>query len=521
MTHTLIVGSGVAAATIARHLLHAGRGPVTMLEAGPRIPMRSRRIWLDHVMTGEDPYGAGTDPAGDFDNHGEGELVVPGSRLWARGGTTLHWGGWCPRLQPEDFALHEATGRGMDWALRYADLEPYYCEAEAELDVAGDSSEAWPPRSRPYPQPRVEHTAVDRFAMEAFDRLGYAHGHMPIARRVQSKDRPVCLTTGTCRYCPVGAKFSADQTLDRLEGQPGFSLLTGAAVARLHMQSKHVAAGVEYIDASTGRAHRLDADRIILCAGALETPKLLLASQGPHWPLGVGNDSGHVGRHLNTHVRLIAIGWSPRNPRRLAQELDFPTFCSRHFDTPAQQGEGKLFVTIGGPLIEHGSAMSEGASPAAIDARASGESTFLVQGLLEVVPTSDESRVDLAPRAGRFGTARTRLELSWDAASQAVARRHMATLEGILRELEHEPRDLRMGVKGSGRLPYAERADHVTSTCRMSRDPAQGVVDPDLRVHDVDNVFVCSNAVFPSGGAVNPTLTLTALAIRLAESLAS
>jgi choline dehydrogenase-like flavoprotein len=65
------------------------------------------------------------------------------------------------------------------------------------------------------------------------------------------------------------------------------------------------------------------------------------------------------------------------------------------------------------------------------------------------------------------------------------------------------------------------RADHAASTCRMSADAATGVVDPNLRVHGIDNLFVCSNAVFPSLGAINPTLTLTALALRLGDHLNS
>jgi choline dehydrogenase-like flavoprotein len=63
------------------------------------------------------------------------------------------------------------------------------------------------------------------------------------------------------------------------------------------------------------------------------------------------------------------------------------------------------------------------------------------------------------------------------------------------------------------------RADHAACTCRMSSDPSEGVVNKDLQVHGMDNVFVCSNAVFPNLGAINPTLTLTALALRLAHFL--
>ncbi len=520
MERTLIVGSGVAASTIAQRLLATRGHPVTMLEAGPRIAMRSRRAWLDHVTTGQDPYRQGKDVNHDVDNEGEGELRLPGSRLWARGGSTLHWGGWCPRLLPEDFALRSSTGHGVDWPISYDDLEPYYCYAEAHLDVAGDSDDAVPPRSRPYPQPRVEHTMVDRVAMAALDQLGYAYGHMPIARRLRSLGRPTCVTTGTCHYCPVGAKFSGDQVLDELESHPAFTLLTGAAVIRLRMRTRARAAGVEYLDTRTGRRQQLDAERIIVCAGAVETPKLLLASTTTDWPHGIGNDHGHVGLHLNTHMRLRAFGWAPHNPRRLAQELDFPTLCSRHFDCPREQARGKLLITIKGPPVDLGRRMAAGVAPHLVDAATTGQSGFLVQGLLEAVPAADGNRVSLAPGTSRFSTPRTRLHFGWSRRSREAAERHVGHLEQVLRHAGYQPNERRLGDRTAGRYAYAARGDHAISTCRMSHSPDAGVVDSSLRVHGTDNIFVCSNAVFPSGGAANPTLTLTALALRLADHLA-
>ncbi|MEJ7597748.1 MAG: GMC family oxidoreductase [Kofleriaceae bacterium] len=514
----------MAGATIAAHLLERGHGPVTMLEAGPPVAMRDRRTWLDYVTANKEPFEAFADAAQDLENVGDTEITSVQSRLWGRGGSTLHWGGWCPRLQPEDFALYSATGRGVDWPITYDDLEPYYCDAEAVLQISGDSSaDARPRRSRPYPQPAVAWTMVDRLTIAALDRLGYAHGRMPVARNVRpANGQAACTTIGTCLYCPTGARFSADQQLDTLERHGAFRLRTGAAAQRVTMADKQRAAGVEYVDVATGRVKHIAADHVILCAGAIETPKLLLASACVEWPQGVGNDTDHVGRHLQTHPRLTSIGRAARNRSLLAQELEFPTLCSRQFDGPADQATGKMMIRVGGPLIEAGRLIAEGRPREEVEAAVRGENTFLLLGLLELVPTEDrENRIMLAPGRNRFGAARTRIKFHWESQARPVATAQINRLDQILVALGYEPQRSAIGSPPSPGFEFAFRADHALATCRMSATAETGVVDRDLRIHGTSNLFVCSNAVHPTGGCVNPTLTTTALAVRLAEHLAA
>lgn len=112
-TKILIVGSGVAGAVIANELLSKGLGPITMLEAGPTIVMRDKRKWLDLVMAGKPAYASSEDRSEDYVATGQSPWFINGGRLIARGGSTLHWGGWCPRFRPEDFALRSAVGRGL------------------------------------------------------------------------------------------------------------------------------------------------------------------------------------------------------------------------------------------------------------------------------------------------------------------------------------------------------------------------------------------------------------------------
>src|SRR5215468_3985556 len=120
-TNVLIVGSGIAGGLIAEQLLEQGIRPVTMCEAGPHVLMADRRLWLDAITTGQYPYNHLKDTLEDYEAAAEAPAHrwhIEGGRLFARGGSTLHWGGICPRMKPEDFALASSLGRtdlGLDW----------------------------------------------------------------------------------------------------------------------------------------------------------------------------------------------------------------------------------------------------------------------------------------------------------------------------------------------------------------------------------------------------------------------
>jgi len=141
-SNVCVVGSGVAGAIVSDELLKAGVKDLLMIEAGPRIEMRNQRSWHDHAMsnlmilgTGYDPLSSGNYRPTDYENKGSKEFNMPYVR--ARGGSTLRWGGQSFRLKPEDFRLKTNTGRGIDWPISYADLEPYYAIAERTIQVAG------------------------------------------------------------------------------------------------------------------------------------------------------------------------------------------------------------------------------------------------------------------------------------------------------------------------------------------------------------------------------------------------
>lgn len=506
----LLVGSGVAAAITAQCLLHADPNTsILMLEAGDRIPEKDRRTWWDYVATGRLPYDYTYDKKGANAQEGNTPFKVRGSRVTALGGTTLHWGGWSLRMQPEDFQLFSRTGMGGDWLVGYDDLEGYYCEAERLLSVGGDSADL-PARSQPYPLPPYPLTEADSGFVKAFETKGLKPGHMPLARYRK------CMTTGTCRYCPVGARFSAQHIVEALEDGPydNFEVRTGATVTEILMDSHRRARGVAYLDRASGEQRRVDAATVVICAGAFESPKLLMRSVGPFYEHGVGNDADLVGRYLVSHSFLSVNGTAPTNETRMTSEFGFPTVMSRSWDDETRQATGKVFLfrNQNMPGQDWARHMRAGKTRQDLEAMATGKRAIGLSAFYEEFGRRENR---LQPKAGtdQFGLPLMRIHFDRGQNVGPNAHLRLGEMEQIFDRIPDATRTEK-GSQFEGAAGF-----HASGTCRMGETPEDGVTDADLRVHGIDNLYVCSNAVFPSVGAVNPTLTLAALALRLGDHL--
>lgn len=514
-TNILIVGSGVVGGLIAEKLLEKRIGPIIMLEAGPDLKMRDQRIWLDAIMSGKMPYENLTDIKNDYEATGNPPWQIEGGRLFVRGGSTLHWGGWCPRMKPEDFKLKSLIGQGgLDWPFTYNDLEPYYEKAEEYLQVAGDSTDQDPPRKNPYPFEAASYTMTDGMVIKALDKLGISYGHIPTARNAKPiHGMPQCITTGSCGYCPIGARFTGDQPLDRLQAPKWgmFELYLNSPVTKILTKGKNQVVGVEYLDTNSGELKIIEAETVILGAGSLETPKLLLASANEDWPEGIGNDFDQVGRYLIANPYFYCRGQKATNSNKCQEELYFKTLGSRHWDTPEYQPKGKFFLNKGDtPKLDLAKQMNQKYSFETVEAATTGSQIFEFQGTMQTF-SYPENRVMLASGSTRFGLPRTRFDTPKPAYSEEQAQTYLNSMASILETMGYTPIKDGAGV-------YPQRGDHAMCTCRMSLEPAEGVVDPNFNVHGMDNLYIVSNAVFPSGAAANPTLTLVALAFRFVES---
>lgn len=507
----IIVGSGVAGTTVAKKLLEARPDtPILMLEAGPQVPMKDRRYWWDYVLYGSKAYDRCEDSDEDNLNVGRTTWHSVGARTIMYGGSTVHWGGWCMRFKPEDFYLKTNTGQGCDWPYDYDTLEPYYCRAEEYLSVCGDGNDPW--RSKPYALPPYPWTESDGEMIKAFRELGIQPGHMPLARYRK------CMATGTCKYCPLGARFSASYVLDDLLGEPRYTNLKFvgmAPVTRLKAESKQRIHEVEYTDRGTGATVTARGDRIILCAGAYEVPKLLMLSGRSYWDNGIGNDNDLVGRYVVAHPFLSVAGTKDRNEERWIQEFDFPSLMSRTYDTEAYQQDGKIFLmkTASVPNVNIAKHMIAGRTRAQIDDIVTGPRQAQLSAFMEQF---GEYHNRFSPGDGttRFGLPRTRIDFTQSPDTTVRAMKRLDLMEKVIKQMGYR-------VADKDRVIGTQDGEHTSSTCRMGKDPTEGVVDADLKVFGTDNLYVCSNAVHPTCAAVNPTLTLVAVTLKLTDHLLS
>lgn len=507
----VMVGSGVAAVTVARSLL--AKDPNTsilLLEAGPRVERGDRRSWWDYVLSERKPYDFCYDVKGENKTVGDINWGYDGARIMGYGGSTGHWGAWSLRYQPEDFELRTNTGEGADWPISYDDLHPYYEQAEHYLSVCGELGESWNShrRDQPFPRPDFGYTAADGVMLEAFVKCGIEPGKMPIARFRK------CMTTGTCKYCPINARFTAHDVLDELRADPRYSNLEVrclSPVTKLHADGKAHIGAVEYIDLGSGETRRVTADQFIVAAGTYESAKLLMASQSGYHPDGVGNANDLVGRHIVSHSFLRVRGTISKNPRRWLQELDFPTLMSRTFDSPDQQEDGKIFIFKNRalPNTDIASLMIAGKTREEIRDELSGPADYELQAFYEEKGLY-ANRLLARPGRNRFGLPLTTIQYTREPRFKERTDRQLARMQPVLEEMN--AKDIKTFVDDPG-------GHHATSTCRMGVDENEGVTDRNMQVFGIDNLYICSNAAFPTCTAVNPTLTLTAMALRLGDHL--
>jgi choline dehydrogenase-like flavoprotein len=521
----IIVGSGVAGTTVATKLLEADPNtPILMLEAGPQVPMKDRRYWWDYVIYGRKAYDPCEDRDGDNPSVGGTPWLSKGSRAMMYGGSTVHWGGWSMRFKPEDFFLKTNTGQGGDWPYDYDTLEPYYCRADEYLSVCGDEKDSAdrgvpasakdkndPWRSKPYPLPPYPWTESDGEMIKAFRELGITPGRMPLARYRK------CMATGTCKYCPFGARFSGSYILDDLLSEPKYTNLKFigmAPVTRLIAESKSRIHAVEYTDPATGATVAAGGDRIIICSGAYEAPKLLMMSTSPYWENGIGNDHDLVGRYPISHPFLSVAGTKDKNEERWIQEFDFPTLMSRTYDTEQYQRNGKMFLmkTASLPNVDIAKHMIAGKTRAQIDEVVTGPRQVQLSAFMEQMGQYS-NRFSIGEGTTRSGLPRTKIDFTLPPDFQERANKNLDLMQDVIRQMGYTV------DKDKDRNIGDQDGHHTSSTCRMGKDPTEGVVDADLKVFGTSNLYVCSNAVHPTCAAVNPTLTLVAVTLKLTDHL--
>jgi len=506
----VIVGGGPAGAVLAATLARAGKS-VTILEAGPPWTLNdlvSSQIWSRRLRWGG-PFVAtgGKHPVGFGFNAG-----------WGVGGAAMHHYGTWPRLKPEDFRVRTLFGRGLDWPIDYPTLLPFYDRIQEEVGISGDAaSEIWRPAGAPYPMPPLERTKQAAAIARGFAALGKRVAPAPMAiNSVEYKGRPACIYDGWCDAgCPIGALANPQVTYLPQAKAAGAVMIAHARVRRVIASKVGRMDAVEY-QAADGAVIRQPARQIVLAASVTGNPAILLNSASDLHPLGIGNGSGLVGRYLMTHSLLSIIGLFPEEtePHRGvtgAHLISHDDYAKT--GTPGAFGSRQWLI---GPSIKPNDlAGLANANPGlygkALDTfmqRAVRHAGNMI-GMGEEIPDR-ENRIELGDTTPEWGMKATRMVHAFSPDAVALWQRHRD--DGVALFKAAGATD----VTASGM-----NSAHLMGGTVMGTDPAASVTDSLGRVHGIDNLWVAGPGLFPTSGAVNPTFTVHALALRTAEHLVS
>lgn len=518
----VIVGSGIAACQIAQKLQKAGID-VLMLEAGPRIE-RGRIVenyrnspFKDDFQSPYPPSPHAPHPQYSPGDNGYfvqfGPEPYKAGYLRVAGGTTWHWSAQAWRLLPNDMRLQSLYGVGRDWPISYDDLEPYYYEAEVEMGVGGPV-DTGSPRAKPYPQPELPLSAFDAAFRRVVDANGYHLITEPAARNtLPFDDRPACCGNSNCMpICPIEAQYTGETALRKAEAA-GATVQTDAVVYAVEHDEKDRIVAVHYKDPN-GDTHRVTGKIFVLAANAIETPKLMMISRSDRFPDGIGNRHGNVGRHLMDHpgtsVTFLSKEpmWPGRGPMRLSciNNLRDGAFRSEHSAMKLNLGNYSPLRAVSQYLLSKGVAGPD--LPEMVRDYASRWVT--VNSFFDILPDPENRIVPVWDNKDAMGIPKPGVHYR---ISDYIHR---------ARDVAHGHYDRIADLFGGTDVRHSDayfNNNHIMGTLIMGDDPANSVVDADLRSHDHQNLFIASSGVMASAGTVNCTLTLAALSMRLADRL--
>ena len=577
----VIVGAGVNGALIAKRLTQAGLR-VLVLEAGPATAWSfgDYTAHLNHFFeaSGKNPESAwppaGNAPQPDTADvrSGDGYFVQLGPDKYGSsytrllGGSTLHWLGVCLRMLPEDFELRTRYGVGRDWPIGYADLEPYYREAEWEIGVSADVADQSHlgvefAGGYDYPMRALPPSYSDQVLAAAVDGMKVSLGGQSFALRVRSypagrnsipRDgyQPAgavdergagqalardlgqrCAGNTACTpICPIQAKYNAQKSLAQAD-QDNLTVIAQAVAAKVVVDPVSGAVqGIEYQlyeDPGSPRHERRTARAraYVLAAHAVENAKLMLAS-------GLGGGSP-VGQGLMDHPALYAWGLSPisvgayRGPLSTAgiDDLRGGAFRTQHAAFRFDIGNDGWRATTGAPDSTVAAAVT---GQGLYGARLRG---YLEETLprhvrfslaVEQLP-SPANRVTIDPRyTDPLGNPRPVISYHIDdytlagmAAATGVAQQ-VFSQAGIEDRTDPASAAWFPSVAYDGQVFHYHGMGHFAGTHAMGGSAADSVVDADQRSWAHRNLFVVGSGSFPTMGTSNPTLTMAALSLRTA-----
>lgn len=517
----IVIGTGAGGGTIAHRLAPTGKR-ILLLERGDYLP-RERDNWDSTAVFVKGKYRA---PEFWFDKHGN---QFPPEVNYYVGGNTKFYGAALFRMRPEDFGeLRHHDGVSPAWPLSYEELEPYYTQAEHLYLVHGrhgeDPTEG--PTSAQYAHPPVQHEPRIQQLSHDLEKQGLHPFHLPIGVNLTQDDRGRATHTSACIRCDrvdgfpclVGAKSDAQVIcVDPALEHANVEMVTYADVRRLETDAtgRNVTSVVATVGdgAGDGSTVEFSADIVVVACGAVNSAVLLLRSANDRHPRGLANSSDVVGRHYMRHnnLALMAVSKEP-NDTRFQKTLALHDWYLGSDDWDYPLGGIQMLGKSDSAQI-HGEAprWAGAVTPdMPFEVLAHHAVDFWLCG--EDLPAAD-NRVTLDQDGG--------IHLALDEKNNIAGLKHLRhKLQGMLGHLGmHEHHLLSRSIYLHKGMPIGATA-HQAGTVRFGHDPADSALDVNCKAHDLDNLYVVDTSFFPSIGAVNPSLTAIANALRVGDHIA-
>ncbi len=476
----IIIGSGMGGATLAAALAPSGRR-ILILERGAR--MEDTPASRDELAIFRDGHFRPE----EFWLDGEGKAFNPGN-YYVAGGNSKLYGAVLLRYRAEDFQpLRHIGGTTAGWPISYDTIEPYYQAAEKLYQVRGvlgqDPSE--PRHSGDYDFPPVPDEAPIADLRRRLKGVGLHPASLPLGVDIQKwlakGQTPWDAFPNTC-----GGKMDAETIgLNLALQHPNVTFAPNSRVLRLVAEGGRIS-GVEVEGQGV-----VSAPIVVLCAGAVQTAALLLAS-------GLANSSDQVGRNFMNHNLSAVLGIHPlrRNGAVYQKTIMVNDFYLTGGPGGAPLGNIQMLGKISGPILA-----SDTPIPLPLAKWIAGHAVDVL-AMSEDLP-NPESRVTLRG---------AQIVLDWKRSNWEAHLALVAKLKAVLKRAGYP---ITLSRAFDRRTP-----SHQCGTARMGADPRSSVVDQWCKAHDLNNLYIVDASVLPTSAAVNPSLTIAALALRTAEHIA-
>ncbi|USG61573.1 GMC family oxidoreductase [Sneathiella marina] len=434
------------------------------------------------------------------------------------GGGTVLYAGHFPRLLPSDFRVRSLDGVAEDWPITYKSLEPFYAHNDRIMGISGLAGDpAYPAKDQILPPVPMGKTG--RMFGKAMNKLGWHWWPSDAAILTEEYEgRAPCINLGQCLSgCAQGAKGTADLAYWPEAVRARVEVRTGCRVSRIDTREDGMASGAYYFDKDGNEVFQ-PAEIVVVACNGIGTPRLLLNSASEKFPNGLANSSGLVGKNLMLHPYAKIWG-------QVDEELDGhkgPPVClwsMQFYETDKNRGFDRgysyQFVRGQGPARTAIDGLSAGQIPWGQDhhqafRNAFGRSAGLVSICEDLPELTNTVTLDPEMTDGN-GIPAPKITYRISENTQQMLDHSIARGTEIL-----EAAGAR-NITSQSPLPYA--GWHLLGTARMGTDPQKSVVNEWGRSHDIKNLFIADGSVFVTSGGVNPTSTIQAISLYVADQI--